>query len=102
MVRNTRGLTGSLGAAGRPTKAGQLFVCAECRCAQPFAVQPRAVCTRPGAPLEGAVLFAGQPACAQFAPRKSAEPVLSSCSPDLEQARRRSARTATSERTRDL
>ena len=95
MARNARRPTGSLGVAGRtPTKPSRLFVCAECRYAQLFAVQPRAVCTRPGAPLEGAVLFAGQPACAQLAPRKSAEPVLSWCSPDLDQARRRSARTA--------
>ena len=94
MVENTRGPAGSLGVTGRtPAKPSRLFVCAECRHAQLFAVQPRAVCTRPGAPLEGAVLFAGQPACAQLAPRKSAEPVLSWCSPDLEPARRRSART---------
>ena len=59
-----------------PAKASLLFVCAECTYAQRFAVQPRALCTRRGGALEGTVLFAGQPACAQFAPRKSVEPVL--------------------------
>jgi hypothetical protein len=74
-----------------PAKASRLFVCAECRYAQRFAVQPRALCTRRGAPLEGVVLFAGQPACAQIAPRKSVEPVLACCAPVGEQASRRSA-----------
>ena len=72
-----------------PAKASRLFVCAECGYAQRFAVQPRALCTRRGAPLEGAVLFAGQPACAQFAPRKSVEPVLACRTPVGERTSRR-------------
>jgi hypothetical protein len=76
-----------------PAKASRLFVCAECRYAQRFAVQPRALCTRRGAPLEGVVLFAGQPACAQFVPRKSAEPVLAWCAPGDKQTSPRITRT---------
>jgi hypothetical protein len=41
-------------------------VCADCRYAQPFAIQPRALCQHPTAPLRGRVLFAGQPACDGF------------------------------------
>ena len=47
MVGNARGPAGSLGVAGRtPAKPSRLFVCAECRYAQLFAVQPRAVTGR--------------------------------------------------------
>ena len=72
-----------------PARASRLFVCAECRYAQLFAVQPRTLCTRRGAPLQGVVLFAGQPACAQFVPRKSVEPVLARCAPGGKQTTRR-------------
>ena len=41
-------------------------VCAECKYAQLFAVQPRALCQHPTAFLAGRVLFAGQPSCADF------------------------------------
>ena len=61
----------------------RLFVCAECRHAQLFAVQPRALCTLAGAPLEGQVLFAGQPGCARVVPRRDADVVLAWCSPGI-------------------
>ena len=44
------------------------FVCAECKYAQLFAVQPRVLCRHAGAVHSGHVLFAGQPACADFVP----------------------------------
>ncbi len=44
-------------------------VCAGCRYAQVFAVQPRAVCTRAGADQAGQILGAGQPACGRYAER---------------------------------
>ena len=59
----------------------RLFVCAECRHAQLFAVQPRALCTLLGAPLEGQVLFAGQPGCVHMAPRRGADVMLAWTSP---------------------
>jgi len=73
-------------AATRGTTAGpvlptRLFVCAECRHARLFAVQPRALCTLVGAPREGKVLFAGQPGCAQMAPRRDADVMLAYASP---------------------
>lgn len=59
----------------------RLFVCAECSHAQLFAVQPRVVCTRVGAPLEGQVLFAGQSGCAQMAPRRDGDVMLAWTTP---------------------
>ena len=59
----------------------RLFVCAECRHAQLFAVQPRALCTLAGASLEGQVLFAGQPGCVHMAPRRGADVMLAWTSP---------------------
>lgn len=41
-------------------------VCAECKFAQMFAVQPRALCKHPAGPQRGRVLFAGGPACVAF------------------------------------
>ena len=41
-------------------------VCAECKFAQMFAVQPRALCKHPAGPMRGQVLFAGGPACIAF------------------------------------
>jgi hypothetical protein len=58
-----------------------LFVCAECAYAQLFAVQPRLLCTLPGAPLQNVVLFAGQPACPRMTPRPNVDPVMACCSP---------------------
>jgi hypothetical protein len=44
-------------------------VCADCRFAQRFALQARAVCTLGSEPLRGRVRPAAQPACAAFAVR---------------------------------
>ena len=64
----------------RPSARSQkLHVCAECKYAQLFAVQPRAVCTCPGGASAGRVLFAGRPACADMSPREGEELVLSIC-----------------------
>jgi hypothetical protein len=67
----------------------RFFVCAECRHAQLFAVQPRAVCTRGGAPFEGQVLFAGQPGCASVAPRHGADIMLAWTAPGAKVTTRR-------------
>jgi hypothetical protein len=56
------------------------MVCAECRYAQLFAVQPRAVCTRRGAALEGRVVFSGQPACDDVEPVRRDARTLAWCS----------------------
>jgi hypothetical protein len=72
----TRPQTGARPATGIVTASSQLFVCAECRHAQLFAVQPRALCTREGSPLAGRVLFAGQPACPLLVPRRGVAPSI--------------------------
>lgn len=69
------------GTAAGPVPPTELFLCADCRHAQLFAVQPRAVCTLVGAPLEGRVLFAGQPGCAQLTPLRGAVVMLAWTSP---------------------
>ena len=79
-MRTPRPATRTTSAAG-PVPPTRLFVCAECSHAQLFAVQPRVVCTRVGAPLEGQVLFAGQSGCAQMAPRRDADVMLAWTSP---------------------
>lgn len=68
--------------AGRegPCVARAHMVCAECRYAQLFAVQPRAVCTRRGAALEGCVVFSGQPACDDVEPMHRDARTLAWCS----------------------
>lgn len=68
--------------AGRegPRVARAHMVCAECRYAQLFAVQPRAVCTRRGAALEGRVVFSGQPACDDVEPMRGDARALAWCS----------------------
>jgi len=65
------------------TRSGDLHVCAECKYAQLFAVQPRAVCTCEGSALVGKVLFAGQPACADMSARGGEELVLALCTPGV-------------------
>jgi hypothetical protein len=70
-----------VGAALPLVRGTRLFVCAECRYAQLFVVQPRALCTRRGGMEEGHVVFAGQPACAAVAPRSGDEVGLSWFSP---------------------
>lgn len=80
---------------GRPPLAAvqrQLFVCAECQHAQLFTVQPRALCTRRGAALEGAAVFAGQPACPHMTPRRGVEPLMAQCATGGEGTSRRSGR----------
>lgn len=44
-------------------------VCADCKYAQRFTLQPRALCMHDGAPLCGRARPAAQPACAAFAAR---------------------------------
>lgn len=68
-----------------------LFICAECRYAQLFAVQPRALCTREGSVFRDKVVFAGQPACAQVVLRTSADPAAARCSPGGKRISRRFA-----------
>ena len=65
-----------VGAERLSARSSDLFVCAECRYAQLFAVQPRAVCTHQGSASAGRVLFAGQPACTDMSPRDGRELVL--------------------------
>ena len=67
-------------ATQRPYVARAHVVCADCRHAQPFTVQPRAVCTCHGAALEGRVVFSGQPACLDVQPRPGDERTLAWCS----------------------
>jgi hypothetical protein len=55
------------------------LVCAECRHAQLFAVQPRAVCTCSGAALEGCLVFSGRPACDDVEPCRGDERTLAWC-----------------------
>jgi len=69
------------------TPSSDLHVCAECRYAQLFAVQPRAVCTRLGNASEGKVTFAGQPACADMEPRGDHDLSLSSYAFGVEMTR---------------
>jgi hypothetical protein len=64
-------------AVERPSRrSSSLHVCAECKYAQLYAVQPRAVCTCQGSASAGKNLFAGQPACADMSPRGDGELVL--------------------------
>jgi hypothetical protein len=56
------------------------LVCSECRHAQLYAVQPRAVCTCPGAEWEGRLVFSGQPACGHAEPRHGDERTRAWCS----------------------
>jgi hypothetical protein len=81
--------------SGGHTAPGGHFICAECRYAQLFAVQPRAVCTRRDAEEADLVLFAGQPACPDGAPREGTELLMAWCSPGPKRMTRRfpSART---------
>lgn len=78
--------TEAAGATRAAMKPTHLFVCAECRDAQLFAVQPRALCMRRGARDEGKVVFAGQPACAEMVSRLGGEVELAWCSPGPKRA----------------
>ena len=71
---------GRQSADGDPRVARAHVVCAECRHARLFAVQPRAICTCRGAPLEGSIVFSGQPACAHIQPRQGDDRMLAWCS----------------------
>ncbi len=66
--------TGRIAVPGDHPPPTESFICAECRFAQLFAVQPRVLCTCRSSELAGKVLFAGQPACLDIAPRRNAEP----------------------------
>jgi hypothetical protein len=70
--------------SGPAAAATRRFVCAECRHAQLFAVQPRALCTCESSELAGNVLFAGQPACSSLTPREGAGPDMGWCPPAAE------------------
>jgi hypothetical protein len=56
------------------------LVCSECRHAQLYAVQPRAVCTCPAGEHEGRLVFSGQPACEHIQPRRGDDRTLAWCS----------------------
>lgn len=53
-----------------PDAPTALLVCGECRFAQLYAIQPRAMCACPGAAFRGRVVFSGQPACDDAQPRR--------------------------------
>ena len=53
--------------------AHERCVCAGCKYAQLFAAQPRALCAHPTAVLRGSILFAGQPACADFVAQRGVD-----------------------------
>jgi hypothetical protein len=55
------------------------LVCSECRHARLCAVQPRAVCTCPGAEQEGRLVFSGQPACEHVESRRGDERTRAWC-----------------------
>jgi hypothetical protein len=55
-------------AVTEPLRIVAQAVCGDCRYAQLFALQPRAVCTHPWAPERGKVLPANQPACERMTP----------------------------------
>lgn len=57
--------------------AGGPHVCADCRFAQLFALQPRAVCTHADELRSGTVLPVTQHACRGFAPKGHADLTLS-------------------------
>jgi len=63
-----------------PDAPTALVVCAECRFAQLYAVQPRAMCTCPGAAFRGRVVFSGQPACDDAQSRTGDDLTLAWCS----------------------
>ncbi len=52
-----------------PIRLVDTLVCADCRFAQLFALQPRAICTHPWAEQRNTVIPAAQPACDRSAPR---------------------------------
>ena len=72
--RSTTSLEGALEFSRH---AGGTHVCAECRFAQLFALQPRTVCTHVDELLTGRVRPAVQPACRSFAPRDHVDLTLS-------------------------
>ena len=68
---------------------GHLAVCLECRYAELFAVQPRALCTCADSDHSRQVVFAGRPACAQMMPREGDELTLAWCTPGPKRAHAR-------------
>ncbi len=52
------------------------YVCAECRYADLYALEPRAICTYPLSRFWGRELFAGQPACEDLSPRDGVDLLL--------------------------
>jgi hypothetical protein len=82
MAKRASGEERRQGQAGRegPCVARAHMVCAECRYAQLFAVQPRALCTHRGAALGGRVVFSGQPACDDVEPMQGDARTLAWCS----------------------
>jgi hypothetical protein len=69
--------------AHQTRRSGDLHVCAECKHALLFAVQPRAVCTCRDSASAGKVLFAGQPACEHVSLRDPDDMALALCGPGL-------------------
>ena len=53
-----------------------VYVCAECRYADLYAIEPRASCTYPLSRFWSRELFAGQPACGDMTPRDGVDLVL--------------------------
>ena len=73
----------------QPARADRLYVCAECKYAQLFAVQPRAVCTCQSSASAGRIVFAGRPACADMSPRADTELILAMSAASLHEPRGR-------------
>ena len=63
-------------AGARTTGSPSQYVCAECRYADLYALEPRAICTYPLSRFWGRALFAGQPACDDLAPRDGVDLLL--------------------------
>jgi hypothetical protein len=74
-----------------PREKGVQAVCAECRFAQLYAVQPRAECACRGAALAGRTLFSGQPACDDARARRGDDLLLSWSAPGARMLLRRFA-----------
>lgn len=64
-----------------PAVARRVRDCADCRFAEIYAEQPRAVCTCASSVHAARAVFSGQPVCSHCEPRTGDELVLAWCSP---------------------
>ena len=77
MMRNEQDVQAS-GTQDRTSgvEAAAQYVCAECRYADLYALEPRLICTHPLSRHRGRELFAGQPACDDVSPGNGVNLVL--------------------------